>query len=343
MNKMKAIGFSRSLPLTDPESLIDLELEKPTPQGRDLLVKVKAISVNPVDVKVRASKPRAEHSAHVIGWDAAGIVEAVGPDCTLFEPGDQVYYAGDLTRPGTNSEYHLIDERIVGRKPARLDFAEAAALPLTTLTAWEGIFDRLGISQHLERNQGKSILIIGAAGGVGSIATQLAKWAGLTVIGTASRPESQQWVRDHGADQVVDYRQSFVDQLKLLGFETVDFILCLNSASLGKQWKDIVQVIAPQGKICNIDELDSEVDLAALKSKSATYVWEFMFTRSMYQTADMIEQHRLLNMVADLVDAGKIQTTLTKRLSPITAANLRKAHELVEKGTMIGKVVLEQF
>ncbi len=340
---MKAIGFYRPLPLTDPESLMDLELSQPIPQGRDLLVKVQAISVNPVDVKVRASKPQAEHSAHILGWDAAGIVEAVGPDCTLFQPGDVVYYAGDLTRPGTNSEYHLVDERIVGRKPARLDFAEAAALPLTTLTAWEGIFERLGISQRPERNQGKSILIIGAAGGVGSIATQLAKWAGLTVIGTASRPESQQWVRDHGGDQVVDYRQSYVDQLKPLGIETVDFIFCLNSAGLGKRWEDIVQLIAPEGKICNIDELDEEVNLAALKSKSATYVWEFMFTRSMYQTADMIEQHHLLNTVADLVDAGQIQTTLTNRLSPITAANLRKAHELVEKGTMIGKVVLEQF
>jgi len=340
---MKAIGFYRPLPLTDPESLIDLELERPTPKGHDILVKVNAISVNPVDVKVRASKPRAEHSAHVIGWDATGIVEAVGPDCTLFQPGDLVYYAGDITRPGANSEYHLVDERIVGRKPARLDFAEAAALPLTAMTAWEGLFDRLGISQQPERNRDKSILILGAAGGVGSIATQLAKWAGLAVIGTASRPESQQWVRDHGVDQVVDYRQSFVDQLKPLGFEAVDFILCLNSASLGKRWNDIVQLIAPQGKICNIDELDAEINLSALKSKSVTYVWELMYTRSMYQTADMIEQHRLLNAVADLVDTGKIQTTLTRRLSPITAANLRKAHELVEKGTMIGKAVLEEF
>lgn len=340
---MKAIGFYRSLPITDPESLLDLELEKPTPQGRDLLVKVQAISVNPVDVKVRASKPQAEHAAHVIGWDAAGIVEAVGPDCTLFQPDDHVYYAGDLTRPGTNSEYHLVDERIVGRKPVRLDFAEAAALPLTTLTAWEAIFDRLGISKHPEHNQGKRILIIGAAGGVGSMATQLAKWAGLTVIGTASRPQSQQWARGHGADYVIDYRQSFVAQLESLDIVTVDFILCLNSAGLSKRWKDILQVITPQGKICNIDELDEEVDLVALKSKSVTYVWEFMFTRSMYQTVDMIEQHYLLNMVADLVDAGKIQTTLTKRLSPITAANVCKAHELVEKGTMIGKVVLEQF
>lgn len=248
-----------------------------------------------------------------------------------------------MRRPGTNSEYHLVDERIVGRKPTRLNFAEAAALPLTTLAAWEGLFDRLGISQQPEQNQGKSILILGAAGGVGSMATQFAKWAGLTVIGTASRPESQQWVRTHGGDQVIDYRQSFVDQLKPLGFETVEYLLCLNSVSLGKRWKDIVQLIAPEGKICNLDEFESEIDLGAVKSKSVTYVWESMFTRSMYQTADMIEQHRLLNTVAGLVDAGTIQTTLTKRLSPITAATVRQAHELVEKGTMIGKVVLEQF
>ncbi len=309
---MKAIGFYRALPVTDPESLIDLELEKPTPQGRDLLVQVKAISVNPVDVKVRASKSQAEQSPHVIGWDAAGIVEAVGLDCTLFRPGDQVYYAGELNRPGTNSEYHLVDERIVGRKPVRLNFAEAAALPLTTLAAWEGIFDRLGISQQSEQNQGKSILILGASGGVGSIATQLAKWAGLTVIGTASRLESQQWVKDHRADQVIDHHQSFVDQLQSLGFESVDYFLCLNSASLSKRWQDIVQLIAPEGKICNTDDLEKGIDLEDLKYKSVTYVWEAMFTRSLYRTADMIEQHRLLNTMADLVDAGKMQTTLTK-------------------------------
>ena len=340
---MKAIGFYRSLPLADPESLIDLELEKPTPKGRDILVRVNAISVNPVDVKVRASGSQAEHSPHVIGWDAAGIVEAVGSDCAFFQPGDQVYYAGDITRPGTNSEYHLVDERIVGHKPARLDFAEAAALPLTTITAWEGMFDRMGIVPQPGGNQGKSILIIGAAGGVGSIATQLARWAGLTVIGTASRPESQQWIRQHGGDHVVDYRQSFIDQLTSLGFESVDYVFCLNSKDLDKRWNDIVQLIAPQGKICNIDELDKKINLDALKTKSVTYVWELMYTRSLYQTADIIEQHLLLDRVASLIDAGQIQSTLTRQITPISATNLRKAHELVEKGTMIGKVVLEQF
>ncbi len=343
MSKMKAIGLYRSLPLTDPESLVDLQLERPVPQGHDILVNVKAISVNPVDVKTRASKPQEEHSLRVLGWDATGIVEAVGPDCTLFQVGDEVYYAGDLTRPGANSEYHLVDERIVGRKPVRLDFAEAAALPLTTLTAWEGIFERLRVSRQPEQNKGQSILIIGAAGGVGSVATQLASWAGLTVIGTASRPESQQWAKDHGADYVIDHHRSFVEQLKQLGFETVDFIFCLNGANLAQRWQDIVQVITPQGAICNIDAWDREIDLFSLKTKSVTYAWELMFTRSMYQTVDMIEQHHILNAMADLVDAGTIKTTLTTRISPITSANLRKAHELVGKGSMIGKVVLEQF
>ncbi|HEX3643417.1 MAG TPA: zinc-binding alcohol dehydrogenase family protein [Ktedonobacteraceae bacterium] len=338
---MKAIGLYNYLPIHDPESLVDLEREKPTPTGHDVLVNVKAISVNPVDVKVRAPKAQTEHPARILGWDAAGIVEAVGPECTLFKPGDQVYYAGDITRSGSNSEYQLVDERIVGRKPARLDFAEAAALPLTTLTAWEGLFDRLGISQQQEHNQDKSIVIIGAAGGVGSIATQLAKWAGMTVIGTASRPESIQWVKDHGADHVISHRQPFAPQLKDLGFETVDSIFCLNSTA--KHWNDMVKVIVPQGKICSIVELEGRVDLSTLQSKSVTFAWEFMFTRSMFQTADMIEQHHLLNAVADLVDTGKIQTTLTMRLSPITAAHLRKAHALVEQGSMIGKVTLEQF
>ncbi|HLZ62367.1 MAG TPA: zinc-binding alcohol dehydrogenase family protein [Ktedonosporobacter sp.] len=338
---MKAIGLYRYLPIDEPESLIDLEVEKPAPTGHDLLVNVKAISVNPVDVKRRAPKAQTEKMARILGWDAAGVVEAVGPECTLFKPGDAVYYAGDITRPGSNSEYHLVDERIVGRKPTRLDFAGAAALPLTTLTAWEALFDRLGISQEPEQNRGKSIMIIGAAGGVGSIATQLAGIAGLTVIGTASRPESIQWAKDHGADYVISHREPFATQLKQIGFETVNYILCLNSTA--RHWNEMVEVITPQGKICSIVELEGPVDLSELQRKSVTFVWEFMFTRSMYQTTDMTEQHRLLNAVADLVDAGKIQTTLTRSFAPITAANLRKAHALVEQGDMIGKVVLEQF
>jgi NADPH:quinone reductase len=338
---MKAIGLYHYLPIDNPESLLDLEIEKPTPTGHDLLVNVKAVSVNPVDIKVRAPKAQEEKPARILGWDAAGVVEAVGSSCILFKPGDEVYYAGDITRQGSNSEYQLVDERIVGRKPASLDFAQAAALPLTTLTAWEGLFDRLGISLRSEHNQDKNILIIGAAGGVGSIASQLARWVGLTIIGTASRPESIQWAKDHGAKYVINHHQPFAPQLKQLEFETVDYIFCLNSTD--KHWDNMVEAIAPQGKICSIVGTASQTDLSVLQRKSATFVWEYMFTRPMFQTADLIEQHRILDTIANLIDAGKIQTTLTERITPITSANLRKAHALIEKGNTIGKIVLEQF
>jgi NADPH2:quinone reductase len=341
MFQMKAVGLHRYLPIADKESLLDVLLEKPTVQGRDLLVQVKAISVNPVDVKVRAPKNRTEASPRVLGWDAAGVVEAVGPECTLFKPGDEVYYAGSITRPGGNSEFHLVDERIVGHKPKTLDYAEAAALPLTTITAWEGLFDRLGISQRPEHNAGQTILIIGAAGGVGSIATQIAKGVGLTVIGTASRPESVAWVKEHGADYTISHYEPFLPQLKQLGFAGVDYIFCLNQ--MQQHWKQMLEIIVPQGKICSIVETDEQLDLMPLKNKSATFVWEFMFTRAMYETPDMIEQHRLLDTVAAKLDAGELRTTLTERLTPINAANLRKAHELVESGRTIGKIVLEHF
>lgn len=341
MKSMKAIGLRRYLPISDPESLLDLEIARPVPTAHDLLVNVKAISVNPVDVKVRAPKAQVEDPARILGWDVAGVVVAVGAECTLFKPGDEVYYAGDITRPGCDSEYHLVDERIVGRKPKQLNFAEAAALPLTTLTAWEALFDRLGISHQAEQNKGKSILIINAAGGVGSIATQLAHLAGLTVIGTASRPESIQWSKEHGADYVISHRQPLVPQVKQLGFTTVDYILCLHDTLM--HWNDMVQAVAPEGKICSIVEAEQPVNLTALQAKSATFAWELMYTRSMYQTPDMIEQHRLLDRVADLIDAGKLRTTLTKRLSPINAVNLRQAHALIEQGNMVGKLVLEQF
>ncbi len=338
---MKAIGLYRYLPIEDPESLIDLELPRPVPGVRELLVRVKAISVNPVDVKVRAPKDQKETTPRILGWDVAGVVEEVGQECTLFKPGDEVYYAGSVTGPGGNSELHVVDERIVGRKPQNLDFAQAAALPLTAITAWEGLFDRLEISRQPDANRGKSILIIGASGGVGSIATQLAKWAGLTVIGTASRPESAQWAREHGTDHIIDHHQPFAPQLKQLGFETVSYIFCLNSTE--QHWQDMAEVIEAQGKISSIVEMHNPVDLTALMLKSATFVWEFMSTRPLYQTADLIEQHHLLNSVTNLVEQGIIQTTLTERLSPINAANLRKAHSNVETGRTIGKIVLEQF
>ena len=338
---MRAIGLYRYLPIEDPESLVDLEIATPIPAGRDLLVKVQAVSVNPVDVKVRAPKSQVEQSPRILGWDVAGVVAQIGSECTLFKPGDEVYYAGSITRPGGDSEYHLVDERIVGRKPKNLDFAQAAALPLTSITAWEALFDRLSIAHEADQNAGKSILIIGAAGGVGSIATQLARLAGLTVIGTASRPESIQWAREHGATSTISHREAFAPQLKRLGFEHVDYIFCLNSTE--KHWRNMAEVIAPQGKICSIVEMGEPVDLTALQRKSVTFVWEWMFTRAFYQTGDMIEQHHLLNKLADLVDAGKIRTTLSERLEPITAANLRQAHKQVEMGSRMGKIVVEHF
>jgi zinc-binding alcohol dehydrogenase family protein len=282
-----------------------------------------------------------ESSPKVLGWDVAGVVEAVGPESTLFRPGDEVFYAGSITRPGGNSEYHLVDERIVGAKPSKLDFAQAAALPLTSITAWESLYDRLGISRNNADNSGKTILIIGAAGGVGSIATQLAKYSGLTVIGTASRPESAEWAKGLGADHIINHFEAFVPQLKAAGFEQVDYILCLNSTE--QHWVNMAEAIAPQGKICSIVETDELLNLTLLKNKSVTFVWELMFTRSTYQTPDMIEQHKLLNEVARLVDEGVIRTTTNETLTPINAANLRKAHAMLETGRTVGKVVLEHF
>lgn len=338
---MKAVGLYKYLPIEDPESLLDVEVEKPVPAGRDLLVKVRAISVNPVDYKVRSPKNREESEPKILGWDVAGVVEQVGPEVTLFRPGDEVFYAGSITRPGGNSEFHLVDERIVGMKPSKLDFAQAAALPLTSITAWESLYDRLGISRNKDDNEGTTILIIGAAGGVGSIATQLAKSSGLTVIGTASRPETADWVTGLGADHVINHFEAFLPQLKAAGWEQVDYILCLNSTE--KHWSNMAEAIAPQGKICSIVETDELLNLTLLKNKSVTFVWELMFTRSTYQTPDMIEQHNLLNEVARLLDDGVLRTTTNETLVPINAANLRKAHAVLETGRTVGKVVLEGF
>jgi NADPH2:quinone reductase len=338
---MKAIGFYRSLPIDQEESLIDLEIEKPTPSGRDLLVQIKAISVNPTDVKSRMSRPQREETPQILGRDVAGIITQVGTECTLFHPGDEVYYAGSNKRPGGNSEFHLVDERIVGHKPQTLDFAQAAALPLTSLTALEGLFERLGISRDPATNTEKTILIIGSAGGVGSIATQLARLAGLTVIGTASRPESIQWAREHGATQTMSHTQPFLPQLKALGISQVDYIFCLNSPD--RHWDDIAEAIAPQGKICSILPVSASVNLGLLFQKSVTLAWELMFTRPMFQTTDMIEQHRHLDALTKLVDDGKIQTTLTELIEPINAANLRIAHAKIESGKTIGKIVLANF
>ncbi|KGF71239.1 alcohol dehydrogenase [Hoeflea sp. BAL378] len=336
---MKAVALTHYLPIADPKSFLDVDLPKPVASGRDILVAVKAISVNPVDTKVRAPKDAVEETPRVIGYDASGIVEAVGPEVTLFNIGDEVYYAGDITRSGTNQEFHLVDERIVGRKPKSLNFAEAAALPLTTITAYEAFFDRLGIDRD-GACKGQSMLIIGGGGGVGSIGIQLAKAAGLVVIATASRPETESWVRELGADHVVNHRQDMIAQVRALGFQHVDHIAIFNDM---RHWDAAVELIRPQGGIVSIDNTDVPMPMAGMKTKSASLHWEFMFARAMHQTPDMIEQHKLLSYVADEIDAGRIRTTLATVLSPINAENMRKAHALIETGTAKGKVVVEGF
>jgi len=338
---MKAVGLYQYLPIENEQSLIDIQMDRPQPMGKDLLVNVRAISVNPVDVKVRASKSGTETTPRILGWDAAGEVIAVGPEVENFAVGDQVFYAGDITRSGSNSEYQLVDERIVGRMPTQLDYPAAAALPLTVITTWEGLFDRLGISSHGD-DEGKAILMIGGAGGVGSIAIQIArKLAKLKVIATASREESREWCFRFGANNVINHHNSLVEELTALGINKVDYIFCLNNTD--QHWAIMAKVIAPQGRICSIVETEKPVDLGALKKKSATFVWELMFTRSMYQTADMIEQQRLLNTIADLVDNGELVTTVNQVIRPISAKNLRQAHAQIEQGNTIGKIVLADW
>jgi NADPH2:quinone reductase len=336
---MKAIGLTKYLPIADSASLVDVELPRPEPDGHDLLVSVKAISVNPVDTKVRAPKAGVEDPPRILGWDAAGIVEAVGPDVTLFAAGDEVFYAGSITRPGANSEFHLVDERIVGTKPKSLSFADAAALPLTSITAWEALFDRMSISRD-GASAGKSLLVLGGAGGVGSIAIQIAKQvARLDVIATASRDESREWCLKLGADHVVSHRGGVPAQLEAIGFGQVDYVLCLNDTD--GHWKTMSEVVAPQGHICSIVETSAPVDIRPLMRKSATFSWELMFTRSMFGTPDMIEQHHLLNEMASLIDLGKVRSTTGQVVGRIDAANLRRAHAQIESGRTIGKLVLK--
>lgn len=338
MSEMKAVGLYQYLPISNPESLIDVTVPKPKAVGHDILVKVKAISVNPVDVKIRAPKDNIEQTPKILGWDVSGIVEEVGEAVTLFKPGDEVYYAGSIDRPGCYSEYHLVEESIAAKKPASLSYAEAAALPLTTITAWEALFDRLGVSKIKEDNRGKSILIINATGGVGAIATQLANYYGLTVIGTASRPETEAWAQKHGSHIVINHHEDFLPQLKKEGIPAANYILCLHSTD--KHWTNMADAIAPQGHIASIVETEELHNLDLLKSKSVSFSWEFMFTRALYQTEDRIEQHRLLDEVAKLVDQGMIKTTINERLKGINAATLREAHKKIESNTMIGKLVI---
>ncbi|PIF70299.1 zinc-binding alcohol dehydrogenase family protein [Flavobacterium sp. 2] len=336
---MKAIGFKTSLAIGEKDSFIEFETSKPVPAAHDLLVKIDAISVNPVDFKVRQSsaKDTVLENPKIIGWDAVGIVEAVGENVTLFKKGDEVYYAGDITKQGSNAEYQIIDERITGRKPKSLSIEEAAVIPLTGLTAWEILFDRIRINP--EKDKGKSILIIGGAGGVGSIAIQLAKKiAGLTVIATASRPETIDWCKKQGADFVVDHK-NLIASVREAGFENVDFILDFVDTNL--YWDLMVELIKPQGHIASITGSSDPVALNKLKSKSVSFSWELMYTRSMFQTEDMIEQHNILNKIADLLDEGVLKTTLNETLIGLTADNLKKAHQLLESGKTIGKIAIK--
>lgn len=334
---MKAIGYNQAGPITEPKALIEIEKETPTLGPKDLLVEVRGISVNPVDVKVRANMAPKE-GTKVIGYDAAGIVQLVGSEVSNFKVGDEVFYAGDLTRPGTNSEFHAVDERIVGKKPSSLDFAEAAGLPLTSITAWEMLFESLGIREG--EGKGETLLIIGAAGGVGSILIQLAKkLTKLTVIATASRPETIEWVKKMGADHVINHRDSLVNQVKELGLEP-RYVASLNGTE--EHFPAIVELIKTRGHIALIDDPKS-FDISSIKRKALSFSWEFMFARSMFQTDDMDMQHKLLNRISQLIDKGTLISTVTKNLGKINVETLKDAHQIQESGRVIGKNVLIGF
>lgn len=335
---MKAVGYQKSLSIDAAESLIDFETEVPEPRGRDLRVAVKAVSVNPVDTKVRkrAEPPAGEYK--ILGFDAVGVVDAVGPDATLFKKGDEVYYAGSIQRQGTNSEFHLVDERIVGHKPKSLSIAQAAALPLTSITAWELVFDRLAIAPG-KKIESRTLLITGGAGGVGSIMIQLARrLTGLAVIATASRPESTKWCLDLGAHAVIDHSKPMKEQIDKLKLPPVSLIASLTGTD--QHFPTLTEILAPQGKIALIDD-PATLNAALLKGKSGSLHWESMFTRSSFQTADMVAQHRLLDDVANLIDNGVLRTTLDKVVGTINAANLKTAHAAIEGGRSTGKLVLE--
>lgn len=337
---MKAVGYFAPGALDRDDALVDLDLPEPVPGPRDLLIEVRAISVNPVDTKLRRAAVPPPGEAKVLGWDVAGVVRAVGDEATLFKPGDRVWYAGSIARPGANSERHVVDERIVGRMPATLDFAQAAALPLTAITAWELLFDRLGVPRG--GGAGQALLVVGAAGGVGSILVQLARTlTDLTVIGTASRPETADWVASLGAHAVVDHRRPLAEALREAGLPQPTYIASLTHTDA--HYAQLVEALAPQGRLGLIDDPERPLDILPLKRKSASLHWELMFTRALFGTPDMIEQHRLLDAVADLVDAGTLRTTLGEHLGRIDAANLRRAHALIETGRTKGKLVLEGF
>ncbi|GAB2198974.1 zinc-binding alcohol dehydrogenase family protein [Sessilibacter sp. MAH4] len=341
---MKAIGYQVSGPLNRANALVDVTLEQPIATSRDLLIKVHAIAVNPVDYKIRQNVSATGDSYKILGWDAVGEVIAMGDDVSLFKVGDMVYYAGDLTRQGCNAEYQLVDERLAAHKPKSLSDAEAAAMPLTTITAWELLFERLGVHKQSHANRLKSeevLLVVGASGGVGSILVQLAKTlSGATVIGTASRASSREWVTNLGADYVIDHSKSLPEQIKALNIGPVTHVASLTHTD--SYLEAYVEVLKPMGKLALIDDPNA-LDIKKLKQKSLSLHWEFMFTRSMFKTEDMIRQHELLTEVASLIDQGLIKTTVGQHLGRINAANLLEAHRIMESASSIGKVVLEGF
>jgi zinc-binding alcohol dehydrogenase family protein len=337
---MKAIGYRIPGAIDRDDALVDIELERPRPSGRDILVQVAAVAVNPVDTKVRRNAQPEDGGWKILGWDAVGAVVEVGPDVKAFRPGDEVFYAGALGRPGVNSEFHLVDERIVGHKPKTLSNADAAGLPLTAVTAWEMLFDRLDVRKPVP-GAANAILIVGGAGGVGSIAIQLARaLTDLTVIATASRPETQAWVKDLGAHHVIDHSQPLAAQVEALGVGAPAFVF--STTETHRHLKEIIDLIAPQGRFGLIDDPDG-LDVVGFKRKAVSIHWELMFTRSLFETPDMGEQGALLNEVAKLIDDGRIRTTVTEVLKPINAENLRKAHATIESGRAKGKIVLEGF
>lgn len=334
---MKAIGYTDAGPISEEKALIEFEADMPQPGPNDLLVEVRGISVNPVDVKVRTNM-QPEGAPRILGFDAAGIVKEVGSETTRFQPGDEVFYAGDITRPGTNAAFQVVDERIVGRKPSSLGFAEAAGMPLTTITAWEILFDSFALEEG--EGAGESLLVIGGAGGVGSILIQLAKkLTGLTVIATASRSDTRAWVEKMGADHVVNHRKPLDGEIKALGISP-RYVASLTNTD--QHFGAIVELVKPRGHIAVIDD-PKTLDIVSLKTKALSVSWEFMFTRSMFQTDDMDAQHELLNRVADLLDSGTLVSTVNKHCGSLSVANLRSAHELQESGAAIGKTVLDGY
>jgi NADPH:quinone reductase len=345
---VRAIGFQQPGSIDgvgvasehENRSLVNIELPIPTPTRRDILVEVKAISVNPVDIKIRRSAQPDPGNWQVLGWDAAGIVTAVGDDVTLFQPGDAVFYAGAIGRSGTNAEYHLVDERIVGIKPKTLDWAAAAALPLTSITAWEMLFDRLNVKQSVP-GAAPAILIVGGAGGVGSIAIQIARTlTDLTVIATASRSETVAWVKEMGAHHVIDHTLPLAKQVADLELGAPAFVF--STTQTDRHIDEIAELIAPQGRLGLIDD-PTILDVNRFKRKSVSIHWELMFTRSIFNTPDIAQQGTLLNQVSRLVDEGILRTTMTERYSPIDAANLNRVHTLIESNKARGKIVLEGF